>query len=67
MDTFVVRLWTAAVQGAGVDRPLRGFVDHVRSGRSVAFQGGGELVAAILACAGEMRTNRHADREQEEE
>ena len=54
METFVLRVWTPAesnepvVQGYG----LRGFVEHVGSGRSDPFRGGDELLALVVAATG---------------
>jgi hypothetical protein len=48
VETFVIRIWTPAEhdgdpQGYG----LRGFVEHVGSGKREAFRGAGELLAFL--------------------
>jgi len=45
METFVLRVWVAAEPEAA--SPLRGLVDHARTGRSASFAGGTGLVEAI--------------------
>jgi hypothetical protein len=57
METFVVRLWTAASADPGVGDRVTGFVQHVKSGRTVAFHTREELVAAIASWA----TTVHVD------
>jgi hypothetical protein len=59
METFVLRVWIPAEVNEPVAQPLglRGFVEHVGSGRSDPFRGGDELlelvIAAISSHAGE--------------
>ena len=50
METFVVRMWVPAEAEPGQDA-LRGVVEHVASGRKLAFEGGRELLA-FLATSG---------------
>jgi hypothetical protein len=47
VQAFVVRLWTPA--DAGEPFSLHGTVEHVGSGRSRAFRGPEELLAALQA------------------
>jgi hypothetical protein len=48
METFVVRVWVPGGPGAppGPDA-LRGFVEHVRSGGTDAFENVDELLASL--------------------
>jgi len=50
METFVVRIWTAAERDCDPGAfPLRGLVEHVASGAKSAFQGTAELLAFLEA------------------
>lgn len=63
METFVVRVWQPSEQEAPQTPALttvRGFLEHVGSGRSSAFAGTAELEALILA--GLRGSNEAADR-----
>jgi hypothetical protein len=52
MQTFVVRIWSAADGKAETDLPpIRGLVEHVASGAKSAFRGAPELVAFLEANA----------------
>jgi hypothetical protein len=51
VETFVLRVWIPAEINEPVAQPvgLRGFVEHVGSGRSDPFRGGDELLALVAA------------------
>lgn len=51
-QTFVVRLWEAPDPTWGTVAGLRGVVEHVRTGDSVAFGSADALLAFLLAAAG---------------
>jgi hypothetical protein len=68
VETFVIRMWIPA-GGSPLeegDGPVRGFVDHVASGRSTAFKGSDEMVALLLAAlrsrTGQSATGKEAER-----
>jgi len=46
METFVLRIWIP-VEFKEPEVGLRGFVEHVGSGRSDPFRGGDELLALV--------------------
>ena len=46
-QTFVVRLWEPSEPAWGTAKGLRGVVEHVQSGRSVAFGDEGGLLAFL--------------------
>jgi hypothetical protein len=64
METFVVRLWTAASPDAGLGDQVTGFVQHVKSGRTVAFHTREQLVAAIASWATTVHTDLNEAREE---
>lgn len=49
MQTFLVRVWTPATREDGPPH-LRGFVEHVGSGRRRTFHGDQDAVAFIRDC-----------------
>jgi len=51
-QTFVVRLWEAPEPTWGTDVGLRGVVEHVRTGDSVAFGSADALLAFLQTAAG---------------
>jgi hypothetical protein len=65
METFVVRLWTAAQPDPGLGDRVTGFVQHVKSGRTVAFHTREELVTAIASWATTVQTDLKEARELE--
>ena len=54
-QTFVVRLWEAPDPTWGTVVGLRGVVEHVRTGDSVAFGGADALLAFLQTAAGGRR------------
>ena len=52
METFVVRVWRSTVSDGGPPADprgaLRGLVQHLGSGRSIAFRSGNELMEVML-------------------
>lgn len=61
VETVVVRIWVPAEAGsAGGGLELHGFVEHVGSGRSGAFQSAEELLALITAEVSGDASNRAA-------
>ena len=54
METFVVRLWVPQEEDTAgrEDSPLRGVVEHVRSGTAEAFRCGPELEERLREMAG---------------
>ena len=55
-QTFVVRLWETPEPTWGTDEGLRGVVEHVRTGDSVAF-GSADALFTFLQTAAEGRTS----------
>ncbi len=51
-QTFVVRLWETPEPTWGTDTGLRGVVEHVRTGDSVAFGSADALLAFLQTAAG---------------
>lgn len=51
-QTFVVRLWEAPEPTWGTDEGLRGVVEHVRTGDSVAFGSADALLAFLQTAMG---------------
>ena len=51
-QTFVVRLWEAPEPTWGTDMGLRGVVEHVRTGDSVAFGSADALLAFLQTATG---------------
>jgi hypothetical protein len=49
VQTFVVRVWTPEVPDGGPPH-LNGLVEHVGSGRRLAFSGGPEVLGFITDC-----------------
>ena len=49
MQTFLVRVWTPATSADGT-ADLRGFVEHVATGRRRAFRSDRDAVAFIQDC-----------------
>jgi hypothetical protein len=58
MQTFVVRIWVPAEAEPGHD-VLRGVVEHVPSGRKLAFEDRSELLA-FLATGASLRLKEEA-------
>jgi hypothetical protein len=51
METFVLRIWVGS-RDRPTHGPLRGVVEHVRTGSSVAFRSVRELAAYLEATTG---------------
>jgi hypothetical protein len=49
METYVVQIWTPPDEEASSPRDLRGFVEHVGSGRREPFRAVAELIAFFKA------------------
>jgi hypothetical protein len=51
VETFVVRIWTAAEHADDPERfRLRGLVERVQSGEQAFFKSAGELLAFLEGC-----------------
>lgn len=49
METYVVQIWVRSDEEAPSRGDLRGFVEHVGSGRREPFRGAHELIAFLEA------------------